>query len=126
METQLLRPLEFTDRAWARVRTILSQPENVGKALRVLVLGGGCAGLQYSMALGFLKPDDFVLEKENYKVVVDPKSMQYLQGGQVDFYESIQSSGFKFDNPNATVSCGCGISFRTTHKDELTKTQPCH
>jgi iron-sulfur cluster insertion protein len=78
------------------------------------------------MAIGFVKDGDHVLERDGCKVVVDPKSMQYLAGGQVDYYESIQSSGFKFNNPNATVSCGCGISFRTNTKDALTKADPCH
>lgn len=126
MQSQLQPSLQFTDKAWSRVKTILDQPGNDGKAVRVLVLGGGCAGLQYSMAIGFVKDDDYVLAKDRYKVVVDPKSLQFLLGGQVDYYESIQSSGFKFDNPNAAVSCGCGISFRTSQKDALAKTQPCH
>jgi iron-sulfur cluster insertion protein len=126
MEAQLSAPLDFTEKAWQRVRTLMAQPDNQAKALRVLVLGGGCAGLQYSMAIGFVKDGDHVLERDGCKVVVDPKSMQYLAGGQVDYYESIQSSGFKFNNPNATVSCGCGISFRTNTKDALTKADPCH
>jgi len=90
------------------------------------VIGGGCAGLNYSMAIGFVKPDDYVLESDGYKVVVDPKSMNFLKGMQVDYYESVQSSGFKFNNPNAIASCGCGLSFKTAQKTDLQKPQPCH
>jgi iron-sulfur cluster assembly accessory protein len=108
------------------VKSILQKPENAGKVLRVFVIGGGCAGLNYSMALGFSKPDDFVLESEGYKVVVDPKSMDFLKGMQVDYYETVQSSGFKFNNPNAVASCGCGLSFKTAQKSEMQKPTPCH
>jgi len=105
---------------------ILAKAENQDKALRIFVIGGGCAGLNYGMALGFVKPDDLILEGDGYRIVVDPKSMAYLNGMQVDYYESIQSSGFKFNNPNAVVSCGCGLSFRTAHKADMQKVQPCH
>jgi len=126
MEAVTVPPLSLTDRALARVKTILQKPENEGKALRIFVMGGGCAGLNYAMALGFFKPDDYVLESEGSKVVVDPKSMSFLKGMQVDYRESIQSSGFTFSNPNAIASCGCGLSFKTAQKSELQKPQPCH
>jgi iron-sulfur cluster assembly accessory protein len=116
----------FTEKALARAKTIIQKPENVGKALRVFVFGGGCAGLNYGMALGFVKPDDYVLESDGCKIVVDPKSMELLKGMQVDYYESIQSSGFKFNNPNAIASCGCGLSFKTAHKTDIAQTKPCH
>ncbi len=114
------------ERALQHAKQILQKPENDGKALRIFVIGGGCAGLNYSMVMGFVKPDDYVLEYEGYKIVVDPKSLEYLKGMQVDYYETIQSSGFKFNNPNALVSCGCGLSFRTAHKSPIEKTKPCH
>ena len=120
------QPLTLTDKALARVKTILQKPENSGKVLRIFVIGGGCAGLNYSMALGFAKTDDYVLESEGYKIVVDPKSMEFLKGMQVDYYESVQSSGFKFNNPNAIASCGCGLSFKTAQKSEMQKPKPCH
>jgi iron-sulfur cluster assembly accessory protein len=116
----------LTDKALARVKTILQKPENKGKVLRIFVIGGGCAGLNYSMALGFTKTADYVLESEGYKVVVDPKSMEFLKGMQIDYYETVQSSGFKFNNPNAIASCGCGLSFKTAQKSEMQKPQPCH
>ena len=126
MEAVTQPSLTLTDRALARTRVILQKPENQGKALRIFVMGGGCAGLNYSMAIGFVKPDDYVLESEGCKVVVDPKSMSFLSGMQVDYWESIQSSGFTFNNPNAIASCGCGLSFKTAQKSDLQKPQPCH
>ncbi len=127
MEAITQPTIYFTDSAIQRVKTILQKPENQGKVLRVFVMGGGCAGLNYGMALGFVKPDDFVLELDgNAKVVVDPKSMQFLKEMQVEYYESIQSSGFKFNNPNAVASCGCGLSFRTAHRTDMQKAVPCH
>ncbi len=126
MEAVEQPPLTLTDRALARVKTILHKPENQGKVLRIFVMGGGCAGLNYAMAIGFTKPDDYVLESEGCKVVVDPKSMSFLKGMQVDYHESIQSSSFTFNNPNAIASCGCGLSFKTAQKSDLQKPQPCH
>ena len=126
MEAVTQPPLTLTSAALARAKTILQKPENEGKAMRIFVMGGGCAGLNYAMAIGFVKPDDYVLESEGCKVVVDPKSVGFLKGVQVDYTESIQSSGFKFNNPNAIASCGCGLSFKTAQKSELQKPQPCH
>jgi iron-sulfur cluster assembly accessory protein len=126
MATVMQPELNFTEKALKRAKAILQKPENVGKALRVFVFGGGCAGLNYGMAMGFVKPDDYVLESGSCKIVVDPKSMDLLKGMQVDYYESIQSSGFKFNNPNAIASCGCGLSFKTAQKTEMAQTKPCH
>jgi len=118
--------IDFTPKALERVKTLLTKPENEGKALRIFVFGGGCAGLNYGMAVGFVKPDDFIVETDGRKIVVDPKSMSLLNGMQVDYYETIQSSGFKFNNPNAVASCGCGLSFKTAQKTEMQKPNPCH
>ncbi len=118
--------IDFTPKALERVKTLLTKPENEGKALRIFVFGGGCAGLNYGMAVGFVKPDDFIVETDGRKIVVDPKSMSLLSGMQVDYYETIQSSGFKFNNPNAVASCGCGLSFKTAQKTEMQKPKPCH
>ena len=118
--------LVFTEKALTRAKALLQKPENAGKVLRVFVFGGGCAGLNYGMAMGFVKQDDFVLESEGYRIVVDPKSMELLKGMTVDYYETIQSSGFKFNNPNAIASCGCGLSFKTAQKTDMAQTKPCH
>ena len=126
MQTVSEQPLTLTENALAHAKAILQKPENQGKALRIFVIGGGCAGLNYAMAIGYEKPDDQVMQSDGYKIVVDPKSMGFLKGMQVDYYESIQSSGFKFNNPNAIASCGCGLSFKTAQKNEMQKPQPCH
>lgn len=126
METVTQQQVSFTQKALERAKALLQKPENQGKSLRVFVFGGGCAGLNYGMATGFVKPDDFVLESDGCKIVIDPKSMDLLKGMQVDYYESIQSSGFKFNNPNAIASCGCGLSFKTAQKTEMAQTKPCH
>ena len=106
METVTEQHLTFNRHRSGPGKSDLQKPENQGKALRIFVIGGGCAGLNYSMAIGFAKPDDYVLESDGCKVVGDPKSMSFLNGMQVDYFESVQSSGFKFDNPNAVASCG--------------------
>ena len=123
METLPPPTFNLTDNALARVKAILQEPENSGKALRIFVFGGGCAGLNYGMAIGFVKPDDYIVEVDRYKIVVDLKSMR---GIQVDYYESVQSSGFRFNNPNAIASCGCGLSFKTAQKSDMQKPEPCH
>ncbi len=103
----------ISDRAVAEVRRIIadqSLPENT--ALRVGVKGGGCSGFSYT--LGFddsVNEVDQINEVDGVKVVCDPKSFLYLNGTMVDFEESLMGRGFKFTNPNAAKSCGCGESF---------------
>lgn len=89
----------------------LMQEENA-QALRIFVQGGGCSGLQYGFAWeDNVNEDDFVLEKQTVKFVVDPMSMQYLQGAVIDFKEDFSGSNFVIENPNAQNTCGCGSSF---------------
>ena len=101
----------LTDRAAKRVARILSgEPE--GTVLRVSVEGGGCSGFQYRFDIeGGGAPDDLVIEKAGAKVVIDPVSLQYLTGSQIDFVDELIGAAFRVDNPNATASCGCGTSF---------------
>ncbi len=106
--------LTLTARAAEKIRGLMAE-EPVGDAavLRVAIQGGGCSGFEY--ALGFdrgAQEGDHELEFHGVKVVVDPFSAPYLQGATVDFLETLQESGFKIDNPNATTSCGCGSSFQ--------------
>ncbi|MBN2907830.1 MAG: iron-sulfur cluster assembly accessory protein [Rhodobacteraceae bacterium] len=81
--------------------------------LRVMVQSGGCAGLQYTMALELTREaDDAVVEAEGgVTVLIDPESQGYLAGTTIDFVAGLESSGFVFDNPNANAGCGCGKSF---------------
>lgn len=102
-----------TDRAVQELRRIIDEqnmPE--GTALRVGVKGGGCSGFSYT--LGFddqVKPTDQINEDHEVRVVCDPKSFLYLNGTVVDFEDNLMGRGFKFTNPNASKSCGCGESF---------------
>ena len=105
--------ITLSERAIQEVRRILSEqslPEQT--ALRVGVKGGGCSGFSYT--LGFddqRSPTDQEVEYEGVKVVCDPKSFLYLNGTQIDFEDNLMGRGFKFGNPNASKTCGCGESF---------------
>ena len=103
----------ITERAKNEVsRILVDQNMPDGTSLRVGVKGGGCSGFSYT--LGFddeIRPTDQINEDEGVRVVCDPKSFLYLNGTVVDFEESLMGRGFKFTNPNANKSCGCGESF---------------
>ena len=80
--------------------------------LRISVTGGGCSGMQYGLALeGAARADDVVVDCEGVTILLDPHSAPLLAGVTVDFQDSMDGSGFKFENPNAAASCGCGKSF---------------
>ena len=97
--------------AAARVAEILAS-EPSAKALRVEVLAGGCSGLQYKFDLTNAKAeDDLVLERDGAIVFVDPVSLEFLGGAELDFKDSLMGAHFLVQNPNATFSCGCGTSF---------------
>ncbi|NVB37478.1 iron-sulfur cluster insertion protein ErpA [Pseudenhygromyxa sp. WMMC2535] len=80
-------------------------------ALRVKVMGGGCAGFQYDLYFDEQVEGDNVFESSGVKLVCDQMSFMYLMGTTIDYVEGLQGAGFKFDNPNTTGSCGCGSSF---------------
>jgi iron-sulfur cluster assembly protein len=105
--------LELTDRAVDKVKEILDTQEPKPAGLRISVVGGGCSGFSYSMAFetapGML---DKTYEFSGLKVFIDQASMLYLDGAKVDYVETLEGSGFKFDNPNVTKTCGCGSSFQ--------------
>ena len=105
--------IELTDRAAKEIRRII-QEQNLGAstALRVGVKGGGCSGFSYT--LGFddqVAEIDQISEVDGIRVVCDPKSFLYLNGTRIDFEDNLMGRGFKFGNPNAAKSCGCGESF---------------
>ena len=103
----------LTERAVSELKRIISEQDLPdGTALRVGVKGGGCSGFSYT--LGFddkVGPTDQVTKVEEVRVVCDPKSFLYLNGTVVDFEDNLMGRGFKFGNPNASKSCGCGESF---------------
>jgi len=104
-------PVTISDRAARRIAAIL-QAETQPVALRVAVTGGGCSGFQYNFALDEAQLDeDLVVEKDGAKVLIDPVSLDFLAGAEIDFTDDLMGQAFKINNPNATASCGCGTSF---------------
>lgn len=103
----------LTDAAVSTLSQVLAK-QGGAAGLRIAVTDGGCAGLKYQMGLEAAAGDeDAVLSFGPVTIFVDPNSQPFLSGVVVDFVEGIEGSGFKFDNPNATKSCGCGKSFST-------------
>ena len=100
-----------TERAALRIGEILRQ-EPAGTMLRVSVAGGGCSGFQYKFDTEHAKADDdVVIERAGATVLIDPVSLNYMAGSEIDFVDDLIGSSFKIKNPNATASCGCGTSF---------------
>lgn len=103
--------INVTPKAIRKIKTAFAQ-ERVTGGLRLGVLGGGCSGLSYQFKFDTReRPTDKVFEFDGVKILVDPKSLLYLNGLTLDYRESLMQSGFVFDNPNAQKSCGCGSSF---------------
>jgi iron-sulfur cluster assembly accessory protein len=104
-------PVIVTERAAVRIKQILAT-ETHAKMLRVSVEGGGCSGFSYKFDLvGEAEPDDIVIERSGATVLVDPVSVPYMLGSELDFVDDLIGASFKVKNPNATASCGCGTSF---------------
>ena len=105
-------PVTLTQTAINKVKEIMAQQNPVPMGLRVGVVGGGCSGFQYSMSFensaGLM---DKTYEFDGLKVFVDATSVMYLQGAIVDYVETLEGAGFKFENPNVKTTCGCGSSF---------------
>lgn len=104
--------IQMTDTAISKVNEILGQQQPQPKGLRLSVVGGGCSGFQYSMAFENNQlPLDKVFNYDGLQVYVDQASLLYLDNCRVDYIETMEGAGFKFDNPNVTSTCGCGSSF---------------
>ena len=105
-------PVVLTPSAIAKVKEIMSTQDPVPAGLRIGVVGGGCSGFQYSMsfenAAGMM---DKVVRFDDLKVFIDATSAMYLNGCQVDYVETLEAAGFKFENPQVKSTCGCGSSF---------------
>ena len=111
--------VQLTDIAAEKVRDFITGQAAEGDiGLRVGVRGGGCSGFQYALALDERRDDDHVFEVNSIRVLVDPASLQYVDGSTVDFTESFQGSGFEVSNPNVVASCGCGSSFRVKDDED--------
>ena len=103
--------ITVSERAARRIGDILTR-EPQGTMLRVSVEGGGCSGFQYKFDMERERAaDDLVIERAGATVLVDPVSVQYMGGSEIDFVEDLIGASFKINNPNATAACGCGTSF---------------
>jgi iron-sulfur cluster assembly accessory protein len=105
--------VQLTPIAVTKVKEILSQQQPLPTGLRVAVVGGGCSGFSYHMAFEnqVNAENDNVYEFDGLKVLIDQMSEMYLDGVSIDYIESLEGSGFKFNNPNVKNTCGCGSSF---------------
>lgn len=108
------KPITLTQAAAEKLLGIMDEKGlRQTHALRVFISGGGCSGLQYGMAFDDAPRDvDVAFEDHGLRVVVDPRSLPYMVGANIDYLDSLMGGGFHIENPNAVSSCGCGHSFR--------------
>jgi iron-sulfur cluster assembly accessory protein len=111
MSVETALPVTVSARAAKRIAEIL-KTEAQPAMLRLAVTGGGCSGFQYNFALDDTRTDDdLVVERDGAIVLIDPMSLDFLKGAEIDFVDDMIGQAFKVNNPNATSSCGCGTSF---------------
>lgn len=104
--------LVFTDAAARKVGELIRAEGNPNLVLRVFVQGGGCSGLSYGFEFDEqIQEGDTCIENQGVRLVVDPMSVQYLMGAEIDYREGLEGSHFVIRNPNAITTCGCGSSF---------------
>lgn len=109
--SETIERFQISASAASRIAAIMAG-EAVNAALRVEVLAGGCNGLQYKFGLtGEVEPEDYVVERDGARVVVDPASLDLLDGAELDYKDTLMGAYFAVGNPNAKTSCGCGTSF---------------
>lgn len=112
VETFTPTPVTLTGAALGRVRQLLAASEAGDKKFRIYVEGGGCSGFSYGFKLDHLvEPDDTCIDNGGIAILIDPLSLQYLNGAFVDYKEDLQGRSFYVSNPNASSTCGCGNSF---------------
>ena len=108
----LQRPLDFTPAAAAKVSELIAEEGNPALKLRVYIQGGGCSGFQYGFEFDEQQgEDDLAIDTDGVVLLVDPLSLQYLMGAEVDYSEGLSGAQFVIRNPNARTTCGCGSSF---------------
>jgi iron-sulfur cluster insertion protein len=104
--------LTFTDAAAKKVKLLIEEEKNPNLKLRLYISGGGCSGFQYGFSFDEnVSEGDITVENGDVTLVIDPMSIQYLMGSEVDYVENLEGSQFVVRNPNATTTCGCGSSF---------------
>ena len=105
-------PINFTDNAVNKVKQLIEEEGTPDLKLRVFVSGGGCSGFQYGFTFEETENDDDTkVVKDSVTLLIDPMSLQYLTGAEIDYQDNVQGSQFVIKNPNATTTCGCGSSF---------------
>ena len=105
-------PLVFTDAAASKVNELIEEEDNPNLKLRVFISGGGCSGFQYGFTFDEnIEEGDSRVENQGVILIVDPMSVQYLMGAEIDYKEDIEGTQFIIRNPNAATTCGCGSSF---------------
>lgn len=105
-------PLVFTDSAVSKVKQLIDEEDNEALMLRVFISGGGCSGFQYGFSFDeAVTEGDTIVEKGGVKLLIDPMSIQYLTGAEIDYTEGLEGAQFVIRNPNAQTTCGCGSSF---------------
>lgn len=104
--------IEITESAKTKIKDLLHEEGNPNLSLRTFVQGGGCSGFSYGFTFDEIaNEDDFEIPLDEFKVLVDAMSMQYLQGAVIDYKEDLRGSSFSIKNPQAVTTCGCGSSF---------------
>jgi iron-sulfur cluster insertion protein len=105
-------PMVFSDAAATKVSELLLEEDNPNLKLRVFISGGGCSGFQYGFTFDEnVEEGDTRIDKGGVTLLVDPMSVQYLMGAEIDYREDLEGAQFVIRNPNATTTCGCGSSF---------------
>lgn len=105
-------PLVFTEAAANKVSSLIEEEGNPSLMLRVFISGGGCSGFQYGFTFDEeLQEGDAEVVKNGVKLLIDPMSIQYLEGAEIDYTEGLEGAQFVIRNPNASTTCGCGSSF---------------
>ena len=103
--------ITLTKSAVCQIQALQTENAIEGQLLRIFVEAGGCSGFEYGMSFDYKKDDDQVLEDKSVQFLVDPTSLEYLDGSEVDFDDGLSGKGFEVRNPNANSTCGCGRSF---------------
>ena len=113
-ELAMPTPVNFTDNAVSKVKELIEEEGTADLKLRVFVSGGGCSGFQYGFTFEeSVNDDDTKVTKDSVTLLIDPMSLQYLTGAEIDYQDNVQGSQFVIKNPQATSTCGCGSSFST-------------
>ena len=111
-QIEMPTPINFSDNAVKKVKELIDEEGTPDLKLRVFVSGGGCSGFQYGFTFEESENDDDTkVTKDSVTLLIDPMSLQYLAGAEIDYQDNVQGSQFVIKNPNATTTCGCGSSF---------------